>query len=304
MRARTERRLLPALLALCFLLAACGRSEPVPAAPAATAAPSLAPLPGRTHARGEGVRVYIDGLLAARGWTEDGCAYVPARALSGLLGYEQSWSGDDARFTLHIGELELTGARDREYYSAGGRYVWAPEGWLIREGELCLPVNALCGIFSLESAAREDGSLALSTEHAALLTGGADWYALNFPADELYWLSHIIAAEARFEPLAGQIGVGNVVMNRVKDPRFPNDVFGVIYDTEHSIQFEPVALGGIREEPGEQAVIAACLVLEGANTVGESLYFVNPAFGSAWFDSSLELVTAIGNQNFYAQPMR
>ena len=91
-------------------------------------------------------------------------------------------------------------------------------------------------------------------------------------------------------------------MNRVRDPRFPGDVFGVIYDTEHTIQFEPIALGGIREEPGEQAMIAACLVLEGADTVGDSLYFVNPASGSGWFDANLELVAVIGNHNFYAQP--
>ena len=105
-----------------------------------------------------------------------------------------------------------------------------------------------------------------------------------------------------YEPLEGQIGVGNVVMNRVNDPRFPGNVFSVIYDTEHTIQFEPIALGGIREDPTEQAQLAAWLVLEGANTVGDSLYFVNPAYGSWWFDSALQLVTAIGNHNFYAQP--
>ena len=301
MKLRTEARLLPVLLALCLLLAACGRADAEPESPSPTAAPALSPIPRHEHAE-EGLRVYVDGLLTARGWAEDGCVYVPVRALCAALGFEQSWSGDEQRFELRVGELLLRGERDREYYTAGGRYVWAPEGWRIREGELCLPVSALCRIFSLETVTREDGSLALSGEHAALLTGGADWYELNFPADELYWLSHIIAAEARFEPLAGQIGVGNVVMNRVRDPRFPDDVFGVIYDTEHRIQFEPVALGGIREEPGEQAVIAACLVLEGADTAGDSLYFVNPALGSSWFDSNLELVTSIGNHNFYAQP--
>ena len=302
MRARTETRLPLVLLVLCLLLAACGREAPAPAAPEATAAPSLSPLPHRMHAEGESLRVYVDGLLAARGWTEDGCVYVPLRAVSGLLGLEQSWSGEEESFELRVGGLQVRGERDKEYFSAGGRYLWAPEGWRIREGELCLPLGALCKLFSLEAARQEDGSLALSTEHAALLSAGADWYELNFPADDVYWLSHIIAAEARFEPLDGQIGVGNVVMNRVRDPRFPGDVFGVIYDTEHTIQFEPIALGGIREEPGEQAMIAACLVLEGADTVGDSLYFVNPASGSGWFDANLELVAVIGNHNFYAQP--
>ena len=139
MRARTETRLPLVLLALCLLLAACGREAPAPAAPEATAAPSLSPLPHRMHAEGESLRVYVDGLLAARGWTEDGCVYVPLRAVSGLLGLEQSWSGEEESFELRVGGLQVRGERDKEYFSAGGRYLWAPEGWRIREGELCLP---------------------------------------------------------------------------------------------------------------------------------------------------------------------
>ncbi len=301
MRARTEALLL-CLLALCLLLAACGPKGPAAETPAATEPPLLSPLPARAGPEGESLRVYVDELFAARGCWMDDCAFLPPRAVSGLLGYETDWEGDAEGFLLRVGGLRVRGEKGKEYFSAGGRYVWAPEGWRICGGELFLPLEALCRLFSLEAVWQEDGSLRLSTEHAALLTGGADWYELNYPPDDVYWLTHIICAEARFEPLAGQIGVGNVVMNRVYDPRFPGTVFDVIYDTEHAIQFEPIALGGIREDPSEQAVIAACLVLEGANTVGDSLYFVNPAFGSDWFDAALERVTVIGHHNFYAEP--
>ena len=47
-------------------------------------------------------------------------------------------------------------------------------------------------------------------------------------------------------------------------------------------------------------MIASYLVLEGANVVGDCLYFVNPAYGSAWFDNTLELRATIGHHNFYA----
>jgi len=40
--------------------------------------------------------------------------------------------------------------------------------------------------------------------------------------------------EARGESLAGQMGVANSVLNRVDDPRFPNDVCGVVYQARYS----------------------------------------------------------------------
>ena len=47
-------------------------------------------------------------------------------------------------------------------------------------------------------------------------------------------------------------------------------------------------------------MIAACLCLEGYNTVGESLYFVNPDRGDgSWFEASLRLVISIGDHDFY-----
>ena len=64
----------------------------------------------------------------------------------------------------------------------------------------------------------------------------------------------------------------------------------------------PIARGGIREEPSEQAMIAACLVLEGADTVGESLYFVNPDYADAgWFDRALEKTAQNGSHIFYSE---
>ena len=51
----------------------------------------------------------------------------------------------------------------------------------------------------------------------------------------------------------------------------------------------------------EQAVLAAKLCLEGANTVGGALYFINPAAcNGGWFNSSLTWVATIGDHVFYA----
>ena len=290
-----------ALLAALFLLTGCAaRQQPAPA-PQPTEAPAPLSLPAeKASAAGcEAMPMTMDGLLLAKAWYRNGCCYVPVRALCAFFDREMSWSGDADSFSLHIDNLSVRGTRGQEYYTAAGRYVWAPEDWLVREGELYLPSRAVQKLLHLDAVFDESGAIAFSSANMLLLTGGADYYELNFPTDDVYWLAHIINAEAKSEPLDGQIGVGNVVMNRVESELFPSTVFEVIYDTEHTIQFEPIALGGIREDPGETSMIAAYLVLEGANTVGDSLYFVNPAYGSYWFDSALELTAVIGHHNFY-----
>ena len=288
-------------LALCLLLGACGakadaRPLRVPERPAV----SLPPLAEKTDPPGcTPLPVYLDGLLCARGYEKRGCRYVPLAPLCDRAGLALRWYGGEDFFTLTLGSLRVEGEAGREYFTASGRFLYAPEGWLIRGEELLLPEHIAAALFGV--APQWDGeALRIGCAGLRLMEGGEDYYALNFPEEELYWLSHIINAEAKEEPLAGQIAVGNVVMNRVQSPDFPNTVFEVIYDTEHTIQFEPVALGGIREEPTEQAQIAAYLVLEGANVVGDCLYFVNPEYGSYWFDSALELRAVIGRHNFYA----
>ena len=42
-------------------------------------------------------------------------------------------------------------------------------------------------------------------------------------------MARAINGEARGEPYEGQVAVGAVILNRVKDSRFPNSISGVIY---------------------------------------------------------------------------
>ena len=119
-----------------------------------------------------------------------------------------------------------------------------------------------------------------------------------YESSAVYWLSRIIYCESGGEPLAGQIAVGNVVMNRVKSDKYPNTIYNVIFDP---YQFGPASTGIIERTPTEMAVIAAKICLEGYNVVGDSLYFINPnSSDSEWFTTSLRLNAVIGNHAFYA----
>ena len=97
--------------------------------------------------------------------------------------------------------------------------------------------------------------------------------------------------------MVGQICVGNVVLNRVRDSRFPDTVEEVIFSPN---QFCPVRSGSIWCEPDEEAIIAAKLCLEGVNFAGQSTYFVNPTTGSTrWFRENLTYAMSVGDHDFY-----
>ena len=280
MRKLALRRALALLLALCLLC------------------------PGLAAAADDGgaqsVPVYIDGLLSARAYVSGQAVFLPPEAVCAAARLSMSWSEDNGTLTLSVPGAVLTGHKGDGYFEADGRYIYAPDGWLVKGDVLYLPSDAVERLFGVKvSVSAKRDRLELSTDKLTVMSGGASYYELNYDAELLYWLPQIINAEAKFEPLAGQIGVGNVVMNRLSSPDFPDTIFEVIYDTEHTVQFEPISTGGIFQEPTEQATIAAYLCLEGYSTVGGSLYFVNPDYGSGWFDSSLELVETIGHHNFY-----
>jgi len=242
--------------------------------------------------------IYMDGLLRLRGYRLLEGSYIPLGALCECLGIRLDWSADDQSLHVKLGELPVEGQAEQPWLEADGRYIWAPEYWFVYDGELYMPQWPVCKLLNL-SGEEWGASLRLDTSKLSILKGGKDYYELNFPTGDLYWLSHIIASEAGIEPMEGKIGVGNVVLNRVADPEFPDTVFGVVFDHEHTIQFEPVSKGTIHEDPKPEDTIAACMVLEGADTAGNCIYFVNPDFGSFWFDNNLDFVKKLGRHNFY-----
>ena len=118
--------------------------------------------------------------------------------------------------------------------------------------------------------------------------------------EDLYWLSRIISAEAKGESFVGQIGVGTVVLNRVKSREFPNTVKGVVFDQKYGTQFTPVANGTIYDKPTDSAVIAAKMCLDGYTLSDSVLYFLNPRIAtSSWIQKNRKYAFRVGNHDFY-----
>ncbi|CEO90456.1 LysM peptidoglycan-binding domain-containing protein [Syntrophaceticus schinkii] len=119
----------------------------------------------------------------------------------------------------------------------------------------------------------------------------------SYSAEERYLLAQIISAEAAGEIFEGQVAVGAVILNRITDYRFPNNLWDVIYEPW---QFEPVQNGTINLPPVSSAIRAADAALDGWDPVDGAVYFCNPDTAqSTDFFRTLTYVRRIGNHVFY-----
>ncbi|NSL50651.1 cell wall hydrolase [Calidifontibacillus erzurumensis] len=114
--------------------------------------------------------------------------------------------------------------------------------------------------------------------------------------DDLILLAKLIEAEAESEPFLGKVAIGNVIVNRVKDDRFPNSIKDVILEQG---QFTPVSTGRINKvKPSNSSIDAAKKAIAGEKPVKDAIYFFNRANTTNAFLLAREVVTDIGNHRF------
>lgn len=110
-------------------------------------------------------------------------------------------------------------------------------------------------------------------------------------------LARAINGEARGEPYEGQVAVGAVILNRVKNPSFPNTIAGVIYQPG---AFTAVSDGQINVpiDPKSTVVKAAQDALNGWDPTYGCIYYWNPATATSKWIWSRKVVVKIGKHNF------
>ena len=182
------------------------------------------------------------------------------------------------------------------YIEANGRCFYTEVSCRLIGNTLYVPIRALARAFN-SAVTWNDASRSVSVK---------DYGGVCAPADQVYWdgsvlwLSRIIYAESRGEPLLGKIAVGNVVMNRVESYQFPNTIYSVIFDRKYGIQFTPVASGTIYNNANAECIRAAKMVLGGTSVNDDVLYFVNPAIATnSWVQKNRKFAFSIGNHHFY-----
>ena len=108
-------------------------------------------------------------------------------------------------------------------------------------------------------------------------------------------LARLIYGEARGEPYTGQVAVGAVVMNRVKNSSFPNTVSGVIYQ---SGAFDAVKDGQINLTPDSTAKKAAQDAINGWDPSYGAIYYFNPSTATNKWIWSRPMTVTIGRHRF------
>lgn len=117
----------------------------------------------------------------------------------------------------------------------------------------------------------------------------------SYSSSDIYLLAKCVHAEARGEPYVGQVAVAAVILNRVKDPNFPNTISGVIYQPW---AFTAVNDGQINLEPNQSAYNAASDAMNGWDPTYGCIYYYNPTTATSQWIFSRQTVITIGKHVF------
>ena len=206
-----------------------------------------------------------------------GIPFVDAERFCRSLGMNVTGVSSNGDFSL-TGDIDLQAHDGDIYFVCCGRYLYVADGVRVQNGQVLLPVEELAkclGVFAAWD--RVQWNVSVTADEVVPMESGNTYY----DDTDVYWLSHVIYAEAGSQSLLGQIAVGNVVLNRVASDRFPDqdDVYSVIFAKN---QFEVVINGMIYMQPDETAEIAAKLALEGYDVTDGSTYFATFFFGDGY----------------------
>ena len=122
-------------------------------------------------------------------------------------------------------------------------------------------------------------------------------YAASSGTSDIQLMARAINGEARGEPYEGQVAVGAVILNRVKDSKFPNSISGVIYQPG---AFTAVSDGQINSTIAENSTVykAAQDAKNGWDPTGGCIYYFNPQTATNKWIWSRPHVKTIGKHRF------
>ena len=235
----------------------------------------------------------IDGAIYV-----NGTAYAPYRALVSAIEPEAEFSWNSVKAaTKAVGDgIIINASVGKNYIEANGRIIYNDKAANLNVNDtLYVPVSSIANAYSLMWSWNLSRMRSCVAGNPEPILNSDEFY----DAESLYWLSRIISAESRGEPLKGQIAVGNVVLERMRDGSFPDTVYGVVFDNKYGTQFTPAKTGSVYNTPTESAVLAAKIALEGYEVV-EALYFCTTRVSSgSWIARTRDYVMTIGNHVFY-----
>ena len=121
--------------------------------------------------------------------------------------------------------------------------------------------------------------------------------AKSTSTSDIQLMARAINGEARGEPYEGQVAVGAVILNRVKDSRFPNSISGVIYQPGAFTAVSDLQINAAISE-GSTVYKAAQDAINGWDPTSGCVYYFNPNTATNKWIWSRPLVKTIGKHRF------
>ncbi len=149
--------------------------------------------------------------------------------------------------------------------------------------------------FQRKNGLKVDGIAGTQTLNAMGIMSSGSSQSNTSNSNDVNLLSRLIYGEARGEPYTGQVAVGAVVLNRVKNSSFPNTIAGVIYQ---SGAFDVVSDGQINLTPNDTAKKAAQDALNGWDPTYGAIYYFNPSTATNKWIWSRPMTITIGKHRF------
>lgn len=244
-----------------------------------------------------GVELYLGNIkINENAYLIQDTTYIPLRAVSTLAGAGVAYDDKSRTAYITMQGFSMTVSESAYIIMANERPImsYAP-AVILSDNRMYVPVRSIAKALSLSVEWNPSRRVKLSGTPTPLMH--ADKY---YKTDDVYWLSRIISAESRGEPLLGQVAVGNVVLNRMRHKDYPNTIYSVIFDKKYGIQFSPVADGSIYMTPSYNSVLAAKVCLEGVSISDKILFFMEPNKStSSWIYENRPYAFSIGNHYFF-----
>lgn len=237
------------------------------------------------------VDIKINGVnlkTPVNSFLENGTVYVPVRALCESLGATVTWDNATRSATVTKGDVVLKFSETDPSMHKAQLY----------QDRFCTPVRVIAEAFGFTvDWDNKYYNVLVTMDGYTIPDAYIDHSA--YSDEDILLLAKLIYAESGACTFKEQLGIGGVIMNRIKSPSYPGTVSGVIYDTKWSVQFPPAFDGSLDRDPSGVAIIAAKCVMHGTNVVGGSIGFTYTGDTTSWITQNMTLCVAFDSISFY-----
>jgi len=200
----------------------------------------------------------------------DGTLYGQVASFAERFSVETVWLDVAKLYVLKFEDKVISYGINTDKMRVGQKATIMPLSTRLENNRLYVPMQELEVQFNLESD-WDATTFTYRLISKQISLDEEEITELSYSDEDILWLARIVDVETGDASVNKRIAVANVVLNRVKDERFPNTIYDVIFA---SGQFPPAHKSGFNDlVPKEESVIAAKRALAGENNISTCLYF-------------------------------